>query len=107
MLCVPLDNFDLILGMNFFSKTKVALLPHLRGLMVIEESMSCFVQAILEGASRKGQQSEMLSTLQSKKGLKQGLETYVVALVEIKESKTVEVLDSIVGLPHKFTDVMP
>ena len=63
MLCVPLDDLDLILGIDFFFKTKVALLPHLRGLMALEENMPCFVQVIPEGASRKGQQPEMLSTL--------------------------------------------
>ena len=84
MLCVPFDDFDLILGIDFFLKAKVALLPHLGGLMFLEETMPCFVQAIQEGSGRKGQQPELLSSIQLKKGLKQGLETYVVVLVEIK-----------------------
>ena len=54
LLCVTLDDFDLILGFDFFLKAKVALLPLLGGLMVLEESMPCFVQAIPKGSSRKG-----------------------------------------------------
>ena len=38
LLCVPLDEFDLILGIDFFLKAKVKLIPHLGGLMVLEES---------------------------------------------------------------------
>ena len=41
------------------------------------------------------------------KSLKQGLQTYVAALVEIKEGQTMEVPYSIVGLLQEFADVMP
>ena len=85
LLCVPLDDFDLILGVQFLLKAKVAILPHLGGLMFLEESMPCFMQVVQEGSGRKGQQPGLLSAIQLKKGLKQGLETYVATLVEIKE----------------------
>ena len=39
LLYVPLDDFDLILGINFFVKSNLALLPHLGGPMFLEESM--------------------------------------------------------------------
>ena len=106
-LCVPLGDFDLILGVEFFLKAKVALLPHLGRLMFLEESMSCFVHAVQEGGSRKGQQPKFLSAIQLKKGLKQGLETYVVALEEIKEGHAIEVHNSEAELLHEFVDVMP
>ena len=106
LLCVPLDDFDLILGVDFFLKAKVALLPHLGGLMFLEESMPCFVQAVQESSSRKGQQPELLPAIQLKKGLKQGLETYVAALVKIKEGHAMEVPESVAELLHKFADVM-
>ena len=107
LLCVQLDDFDLILGVDFFLKAKVALLPHLGGLMFLEESMPCFVQAIQEGGGKKDQQPELLSAIQLKKGLKQGLETYVAAWVEIKEGQEMEVPDSVARLLHEFADVMP
>ncbi|RVW86184.1 hypothetical protein CK203_046111 [Vitis vinifera] len=37
LLCVPLDDFDLILGVDFLLKAKMALIKHLGGLMVLEE----------------------------------------------------------------------
>ena len=38
--------------------------------MFLEETMPCFVQVIQEGSGRKGQQPELLSAIQLKKGLK-------------------------------------
>ena len=43
LLCVSLDDFNFILGVNFLLKAKVALIPHLGGLVVLEERQSCFV----------------------------------------------------------------
>ena len=37
LLCVPLDDFDLILDVDFLLRAKVALIPHFGGLMVLEE----------------------------------------------------------------------
>ncbi|RVW60183.1 RNA-directed DNA polymerase-like [Vitis vinifera] len=42
-----------------------------------------------------------------KKGLKKGQETYVAALIEIKEGQFVEVPDSVVKILKEFKDVMP
>ena len=103
LLCVPLDDFDLILGVDFFLKAKVALLPHLRGLRLLKESMPCFMQMVQEGNGRKSQQPELLSAIQ----LKKGLETYVVALVEIKYGHVMEVPNSVAKLLYEFDNVMP
>ena len=62
---------------------------------------------VQEGSGRKGQQPKLLSAIQLKKGLKQGLETYVAALVEIKEGQAMEVLTLVFELLHEFVDVMP
>ena len=40
---VPLDDFDFILGNDFFQRAKVALLPHLNGLLIMDEKQPCFV----------------------------------------------------------------
>ena len=37
LLYVPLDDFDLIIGIDFLLRAKVALIPHLGGLVVLEE----------------------------------------------------------------------
>ena len=36
-LSVPLDDFDFILDNDFFQLVKVALLPHLNGLLIMDE----------------------------------------------------------------------
>ncbi|KAL6332409.1 hypothetical protein AAG906_004985 [Vitis piasezkii] len=61
LLCVPLDDFDLILGVDFLLKAK----------------------ALRANDTSKGQ-PEMLSAIQLKNGLKQSYDTYVVALIKIK-----------------------
>ena len=35
-LSIPLDDFDFILGNDFFQRAKVALLPHLNGLLIMD-----------------------------------------------------------------------
>ena len=90
LLCVPLDDFNLILGIDFFLKSKAALIPHLGGLMILEEKQPYFVSA-----------------LQLKKGLRRGQETYLAALVEINEGHDVEVPDSMAGILKEFRDIMP
>ena len=84
LLCVPLDDFDLIIGVDFLLKAKVALIPRLGGLVVLKERQPCFVQALRANDGDKGQ-PEMLSTIQLKKGLKQGQDTYITALIKIKD----------------------
>ncbi|RVW26159.1 Retrovirus-related Pol polyprotein from transposon 297 [Vitis vinifera] len=106
LLCVPLDDFDLIFGVDFLLRAKVALIPHLGGLVVLEEKQPCFVKALRTKDGSKGQ-PEMLSAIQLKKGLKKGQETYVAALIEIKEGQSMEVPDSVVRILKEFRDVMP
>ena len=81
---MPLDDFDLIIGVDFLLKAKVALIPHLGGLVVLKERQPCFVQALRANDGDKGQ-PEMLSTIQLKKGLKQGQDTYITAFIKIKD----------------------
>ena len=84
LFCVPLDDFDLIIGVDFLLKAKVALIPRLGGLVVLKERQPCFVQALRANDGDKGQ-PEMLSTIQLKKGLKQGQDTYITAFIKIKD----------------------
>ncbi|RVW18054.1 hypothetical protein CK203_113343 [Vitis vinifera] len=90
---------------DFLLRAKVTLIPHLGGLLVLEDKQSCFVKTLRAKDGGKGQ-PEMLSTIQLKKGLK-GQETYVAALIEIKEGRFVEIPDSLVKILKEFRDVMP
>ena len=105
-LCVPLDDFNLILGIDFFFKSKAAMIPHLGGLMILEEKQPCFVPEV-KGKAEKHGKAEMVSALQLKKGLKRGQETYLATLVEIHEGHNAEVPDSVAGILKEFRDIMP
>ena len=59
LLCVSLDDFNLILGVDFLLKAKVALIPHLGGLVVLVEKKPYFVQALRAKDGGKSQ-PEML-----------------------------------------------
>ena len=105
LLCILLEDFDMILGINLFLKAKVALIPLLGGLMVLEESQPCFVHALKEKTSANVQ-PKMLYTIQLKKGLKWGQDAYVANWIKIKEGQSMEVLDAMVGILKEFKDVM-
>lgn len=43
LMVVPLDDFDLIIGNDWFVDAKVVLMPHLGGLMVMDKKHPCFI----------------------------------------------------------------
>ena len=96
----------MILGIDFFLNSKVALIPHLGGLIILEEKQPCFVCAVKEMGERHSK-TEMVSALQLKKGLKRGQERYLAALVEIHEGRNAEVLESMAGILTKLRDIIP
>ncbi|XP_070057433.1 uncharacterized protein [Nicotiana tomentosiformis] len=84
MTLVPLDDFNVLLGIDFLKKNKLALIPHLDGLMFMGETNLDFV-----------------------KSLKRSEETYLAALVEVKPDVRIEVLDCVADLLKEFKDMMP
>ena len=73
-LSVPLDDFDFILGDDFFQRAKVALLPHLNRLLIMDEKQPCFVVGISKSPKRPSKE-KTLSALQLEKGLRKGEHT--------------------------------
>ena len=65
MIVFPLDDFDLILGVEFFVKAKVSVVPYLCGIFIGDEDNSCFVQAI-GWSSGKGKAIELQSVSSSR-----------------------------------------
>lgn len=105
LLAVPLDDFDLILGMDFLRKAKASVMPHLGGVMIGEESNPCFVKGVFDrDLGKKGE--GMLSAIQVEAGLKHGEVTYLAALVEEKPDQ-LEIPDVVVPTLKEFEDVMP
>ena len=85
-LSVPLDDFDFILGNDFFQRAKVAFLPHLNGIFIMDETRTCYVHGINK-QPKKSSKKRIISTLQVEKGLRNGQLTYNIALIEIKPKK--------------------
>ena len=103
---VPLDDFNFILGYDFFQRAKVALLLHLNGLLIMDEKQPFFVADVSKPPKRPlGEKT--LFALQLEKGLRKGEHTYVAVLIEIKSDKHVEVPDAVLLMLKRFEDVMP
>ena len=105
-LSVPLDDFDFILGNDFFQRAKVASLPHLNGLLIMDEKQACYVAGISKPPKRPSGE-KTLSALQLEKGIRKGEHTYVVEMIETKPNKQVEVLDAIAPILSRFANVLP
>ena len=105
-LSIPLDDFDFILGNDFFQRAKVALLSHLNGLLIMDEKQPYFVVDITKPPKRPlGEKT--LFALQLEKGHRKDEHTYVATLIEIKSNKHVKIPDVVVPMLKRFEDVMP
>ena len=87
LLNTPLNDFNLILGNEFFMKEKVMVLSHLNGLFFMDETQPCFVWG-LSKVPKKGKPSRerKLSTTQVQKGLEKNQRAYVATLMGSKSN---------------------
>lgn len=51
VLSGTLDDFDVVLGVEFLTEAKVSLMPHLNSVLVNDETTLCFVQATMVNPS--------------------------------------------------------
>ena len=77
-MIIPLDDFDLILGMEIFFQAKVHLLPHLGGVMIGTKVVLGFVH--MEVITLRNDKSILISAKQACKGLKNGRKTYLASI---------------------------
>ena len=94
---VPLDDFDFVLGNDFFQRAKIEFLPHLDGIFIMDETQTCYVHG-MNKQPKKLSKKGIISTLQVEKGLRNGQLTYNIALIEIKPKKMVEVFYEIMSI---------
>ncbi|GAV76794.1 gag-asp_proteas domain-containing protein [Cephalotus follicularis] len=109
LMVVPLHDFDLILGNDFFISEKVIMMPQLCGLFIMNELNPCFVLGHNVVAVRplgEKVKAETLSAMQLARGLKKGHMAYLASLVEVKSEKAVAAPTEVVGLLEEFKDVM-
>lgn len=48
VMVIPMDDFDIILGNDFFERANVAIHPNLSRLMIANRKKPCFVQGFKE-----------------------------------------------------------
>jgi hypothetical protein len=92
----PMDDFQVVIGMDFLTKVKAVPLPFIRSVAILEEKTPCVVQA----TTHSGFKTPLLSAMQVKKGFKKGEVTYLAALMNDKENVTMD------PLPKEIEDVL-
>ena len=108
LMVVPLDDFDIILDIDFMCNAKVAVLPHLGGMLIMDEDNPSLVT--VGKAIQKGKaigKTELVLALQFSHSLKKGERTYLTAIFEVKLDNKMEIPDTIVKILKEFYDMMP
>ncbi|KAL5775964.1 hypothetical protein ACOSP7_013524 [Xanthoceras sorbifolium] len=99
----PMDDFEVVLGMDFLEQVKVVPLPFLRSVAILEDT-PCIIPAI----AKSGSKTPHLSALQVKKGLKKGEVTYLAAVKHDEGGvPTEELPKEIKKVLEEYKDIMP
>ncbi|PON49840.1 Aspartic peptidase domain containing protein [Parasponia andersonii] len=82
---VNLDDFDLILCIEFLGLAKAFVAPHIKGILIGDERSPYFVHVVSKGPDvGKSKEIELQTAKQFKAGVKRGEQAYVAASIEIK-----------------------
>ena len=101
----PMDDFKMVLGMDFLQKVKAVPLPFLPSMAILEEEKLCMVVPTVTESTPK---TSMLSAMQVKKRLKRKEVTYLATLKEERDDGSREPMPKeIKGVLDEFKDVMP
>jgi hypothetical protein len=108
VLVVTLDDYDIILGLDFLRKAKIVLMPYLNGIMVASEGCPCFIPCINVAIANvvKGKKS-LISAIAIEKALRKGGEVFLATIVEEEADYCEEVPKEIASVLQQFEDVMP
>lgn len=80
---VPMDDFQVVLGMEFFRQVKAVPMAFANSLCIMEEKSPCMVPTVQGTKDVPG----MLSAMQLAKGFKKGEPTYLAAMkLELEEA---------------------
>ena len=100
----PMDDFKVVIGMDFLRQVKAVPIPFLRSMAILEEEAPSMVPTVTEGQTM----TPMLSAIQLEKGLKNNEVTYLAAL----KDDTVDSMGDLIPMEvqkvlNEFKDVMP
>jgi len=108
VLVVNLDDYDIILGLDFLRKAKIVLMLYLNGVMIASEGCLCFIPCCKVAAANVVKRGKSLvSTIAIDKALRKGGEVFLATIVDKKVDYCGEVPKEIASVLQQFEDVMP
>ncbi|XP_072980653.1 uncharacterized protein [Typha angustifolia] len=103
-MAVPLDDFQVILGMEFLQTARGVPMPFLNALCMMGDESPCVVPV----AKTTTKETKQLSALQLKKGVKKGEQTFLAALkLEADPLENGPIPLGVARVLKEFGDVMP
>ncbi|XP_012832304.1 PREDICTED: uncharacterized protein LOC105953208 [Erythranthe guttata] len=105
----PMDDFKVVLGMDFFRKVMAIPMPCFNSLCILEKGTPCMVPAINGTTKEENTQPRQLSAMQVAKGVRRGEPTFLAALKEESPpvNKEEDVSPIIQTVLEASQDVMP
>lgn len=103
-IVLSLDDFDFILGMEFFVRAKAITMPHLGGLLIADERCPSFIPI------ERGQVMERpvrQATSQVKSCVKRRETTILAALVKVRPDQVIEGPNQVAAIREEHGDAMP
>ncbi|XP_068649107.1 uncharacterized protein [Aristolochia californica] len=101
---VPMDDFKVIIGMDFLTTCEAFILPSLGVVGILDEGGACMINGFKTNVIDN---VKSISALQLKRGLKQGYSTYLAVFCEVKEDVAQVIHKEMMGVLNEFKDVMP
>uniref|UniRef100_A0A803LKS9 Reverse transcriptase/retrotransposon-derived protein RNase H-like domain-containing protein n=1 Tax=Chenopodium quinoa TaxID=63459 RepID=A0A803LKS9_CHEQI len=98
-----MDDFNLVLGMDFLRASKAVPMPHLRSVLVAGQQ-SCLLKTC---KMRKGSKGPLLSAMQLKKGLKRNEPTFLATLSVKEDEAPHEIPAALDKILTEFEDLLP
>ncbi|GAV93055.1 hypothetical protein CFOL_v3_36433, partial [Cephalotus follicularis] len=102
---IPMDDYDLVLGMEFMDQVKAIPIPHANSLCILEEGKTCMVPC-----TRSNKGTKTLSAMQLDEGFKQDEGSYLTALMgnsSEAEPKPKDLPTQVEEVFEDFQDILP
>lgn len=101
-----MDDFEMVLGMDFLHVSKAVSMPHL-GSLLVASNHPCLLWTCPQIKKGKGQKGPLLYVMQLQKGMKRN-EPTILANLSVKEDETGSDLPlAMEGLLEEFADLLP
>ncbi|GMI83616.1 hypothetical protein HRI_002030900 [Hibiscus trionum] len=100
---IPLDGYDLVIGLSFLDKINALLLPFADVFVVLDRAQQCLVPVSRD----VGIQSKMLSSIQFRNGMRKEEESFLAVLKEDEAIEAEEVPEEVERVLVEFEDTMP